>query len=161
MGVFGRGETSSICYEGNRPRCESRGASYDKIGNEINLPSPMLLPVWRPCGSTLVVVGRVLTGGVPETLRALTRCLPKSIMALAENRNMPDFTAAPDTIRTCDLCLRRARPQAPAVTTSQQQSDRSESAANPLCSSSVHAPICTSTGLFALISRENWCLGLP
>jgi hypothetical protein len=26
---------------------------------------------------------------------------------------------------------------------------------------SVHAPICTSTGLFVLISHENWCLGLP
>jgi hypothetical protein len=29
------------------------------------------------------------------------------------------------------------------------------------CSSSVHAPICASTGLFVLISHENWCLGLP
>jgi hypothetical protein len=23
------------------------------------------------------------------------------------------------------------------------------------------APICTSIGLFVLISHENWCLGLP
>jgi hypothetical protein len=37
----------------------------------------------------------------------------------------------------------------------------STSTANPLCSSSVHAPICASTGLFVLISHENWCLGLP
>jgi hypothetical protein len=37
----------------------------------------------------------------------------------------------------------------------------STSTANPLCSSSVHAPICAPTGLFVLISHENWCLGLP
>ncbi len=35
------------------------------------------------------------------------------------------------------------------------------STADPLRSNSVHAPICTSTGLFVLISHENWCLGLP
>jgi hypothetical protein len=37
----------------------------------------------------------------------------------------------------------------------------STSTANPLRSSSVHAQIRTSTGLFVLISHENWCLGLP
>lgn len=41
------------------------------------------------------------------------------------------------------------------------RSVNSTSTANPLCSSSVHAPICTSTDLFVLISHENWCLGLP
>src|SRR5438105_1559338 len=37
----------------------------------------------------------------------------------------------------------------------------STSTANKLRSSSVHAQIRTSTGLFVLISHENWCLGLP
>jgi hypothetical protein len=42
-----------------------------------------------------------------------------------------------------------------------QPTVNSTSTANPLRSSSVHAPICTSTGLFVLISHENWYLGLP
>lgn len=49
------------------------------------------------------------------------------------------------------------------------QSDRPEltadgqqhTTANPSCSSSVHAPICTSTGLLVSISHENWIFGLP
>jgi hypothetical protein len=36
------------------------------------------------------------------------RCLPEQISASAKNRDVPDFASAPDTIRTCDLCLRRA-----------------------------------------------------
>src|SRR6266849_1440588 len=43
-----------------------------------------------------------------ETARLLTRCLPEQIGAVAKNRDVPDFIGAPDTIRTCDLCLRRA-----------------------------------------------------
>ena len=39
----------------------------------------------------------------------LTRCLPWQISAFAKNREVPDFVGAPDTIRTCDLCLRRAK----------------------------------------------------
>jgi hypothetical protein len=30
------------------------------------------------------------------------------LLHLAKNRDVPDFAGAPDTIRTCDLCLRRA-----------------------------------------------------
>jgi hypothetical protein len=40
--------------------------------------------------------------------RLLTRCLPGQKLASAKNRDVPDFIGAPDTIRTCDLCLRRA-----------------------------------------------------
>jgi hypothetical protein len=40
--------------------------------------------------------------------RLLTRCLPGQKGASAKNRDVPDFVGAPDTIRTCDLCLRRA-----------------------------------------------------
>ena len=36
------------------------------------------------------------------------QCLPERIWAVVKNRDVPDFLGAPDTIRTCDLCLRRA-----------------------------------------------------
>ena len=38
----------------------------------------------------------------------LTQCLPGRIGSGRKIREVPDFTGAPDTIRTCDLCLRRA-----------------------------------------------------
>src|SRR4051794_32491521 len=44
----------------------------------------------------------------PKLPRLLTRCLPEPKPALAEIHDVPDFAGAPDTIRTCDLCLRRA-----------------------------------------------------
>jgi len=61
------------------------------------------------------------------------------------------------------------KPQIPVVIASETRSERPELTADrstarqqqiPLHSSSVHAPICTSTGLFVLISHENWCSGL-
>src|SRR3981081_254551 len=44
----------------------------------------------------------------PSPSRNFRGCLPGPILASAKNRYVPDFTGAPDTIRTCDLCLRRA-----------------------------------------------------
>jgi hypothetical protein len=38
----------------------------------------------------------------------LSRCLPAPKQASIKNQEMVDFVGAPDTIRTCDLCLRRA-----------------------------------------------------
>ena len=37
----------------------------------------------------------------------LTWCLPQQKTGFVIIQEVPDFTGAPDTIRTCDLCLRR------------------------------------------------------
>jgi hypothetical protein len=44
----------------------------------------------------------------PRPPRLLTRCLPSRFLVKARIQGVLDFTGAPDTIRTCDLCLRRA-----------------------------------------------------
>ena len=38
----------------------------------------------------------------------LTQCLPGQNAEIGKIAEVLDFTGAPDTIRTCDLCLRRA-----------------------------------------------------
>jgi hypothetical protein len=38
----------------------------------------------------------------------LTRCLPEPNRQIRQIQEMPIKYGAPDTIRTCDLCLRRA-----------------------------------------------------
>src|SRR5881392_686978 len=63
----------------------------------------------RPIQKCFLFVGwHVAAACASKPLRLLTRCLPGPIRALAKNRDVPDFVGAPDTIRTCDLCLRRA-----------------------------------------------------
>lgn len=51
---------------------------------------------------------RVLAIAASKSPPLLTRCLPGLIMSLAKNRDVADFIGAPDTVRTCDLCLRKA-----------------------------------------------------
>src|SRR5258707_9292045 len=55
----------------------------------------------------LFAASRFATIRVSKSFRLLTRCLPGPIWASVKNRDVPDFVGAPDTIRTCDLCLRR------------------------------------------------------
>lgn len=51
---------------------------------------------------------RVLPAMGAKSLQLFTRCLPDPEPVLAEVQDVPDFIGAPDTIRSCDLCLRRA-----------------------------------------------------
>src|SRR5882672_8248383 len=62
---------------------------------------------WSLSGSSVPRVAPRRPRG-PKALPLLTRCLPEPKPALAEIQDVPDFNGAPDTIRTCDLCLRRA-----------------------------------------------------
>jgi len=53
-------------------------------------------------------MSRAITPSALKLPWLLTQCLPRQKLASAEIQDVPDFLGAPDTIRTCDLCLRRA-----------------------------------------------------
>jgi hypothetical protein len=52
-----------------------------------------------------------VTVRLSKPYQLLTRCLPKPIWVIVKNRDVADFIGAPDTIRTCDLCLREGSGQ--------------------------------------------------
>jgi hypothetical protein len=60
----------------------------------------------RPVAARRTVASATEPRSKPPGL--LTRCLPGCLQQNREIPEVPDFIGAPDTIRTCDLCLRRA-----------------------------------------------------
>src|SRR5262249_51218129 len=59
-------------------------------------PRLRMIQIWSACS------------GFEKSVRVLTRCLPGPVFKKLKFAETPDFSGAPDTIRTCDLCLRRA-----------------------------------------------------
>src|SRR5713226_1796231 len=72
--------------------------------NVAELSAPMTTPSLQRIPTMAVTVA----GSSFKTSGVLTRCLPGHKCQKRENGQSIEVIGAPDTIRTCDLCLRRA-----------------------------------------------------